>query len=534
MNPFFLRLAVAAALSTVTAAYAATPPAPPAPGEVRKPSGIAVVKKALREFQDALEAGPHLARSLEGMLEFQHMPDTARLLQETLGSARPWRLEKIAPQGGNPAFRLVIPALERPVGTDGVLRWQEFAADLTVDKSGRRLGYRGRWPEVFLGSSELNMTMRELRIAGDQRLGKGRLWYGPSQVDVAGVDFVAKKPDSDTRVGVRDIRFTSQVDERPKTIDLAQRLQVGTIAFEGEEVKNLTVAYRLNNLDKQSVVELMRIDRRPDPVGKADIDAVVALFRQMAGSAVKSKSALVVERVSAEYMGHALTLSGKIELKGVRDSDFDDPKQMLKRVEARFEIAAPVALVKAVSLAAARRQLAAAGKGGEDPQAMAQTMTDVAIGKLLGEGYARLEDDVLRTTVLLRGGELRVNGKVVKLPTPPTPVQKQPEPVPPVPTDESVATMPARQITGSCTLPDYPREVVEKDAPLSLTLSVLVDDTGTPGQARIDSASAWPDYDARVAAAFGSCRYIPALFGDAPVAQPLTVTIAREPGSVRP
>lgn len=486
---------------------------------------MAAAKTAIIEFQDTLEAGPHLGRTLERMTDFRHTPETATLLEQAFGNPRPWQLEQL---GGKPGaqqfFRVTVPAMRYALDPTTTLSWRDFATAITVDKTGRRLAYRGLWPGLTHEGSDLRVAMHNLRLGGDQRLGQGKLWFGTAQVDIERVDFFSGKAGSETSLTLGGIGFTSRVDELPTTIALAQRFHVATITAGPDEIKNLTVAYRFDRLDKKTAGALMAFDRRSDTAPDA-VSRVVALFRQIARSASGAQSALVIERVSAEYAGHRFLISGRIALKGVRESDLDDPRLLVKRVDARFDVTLPVALLKAGSLAAARRELAASGKPEADAAALAQTMTDVALGKLLGDGYARLDKGVLRATIVVRNGVVRINGKRVELPEPAAP---PPPPAPPP------LTMPARQITGSCPLPDYPAAVVEQDAPLTLTLRVLVDETGTPGQTTVSAPSAWPDYDAQVLAAYGACRYIPALQGIAPVAQPLTVTIAREPGSVRP
>jgi TonB family protein len=95
-------------------------------------------------------------------------------------------------------------------------------------------------------------------------------------------------------------------------------------------------------------------------------------------------------------------------------------------------------------------------------------------------------------------------------------------------------TLPARRIDGSCSMPDYPEQVVARDAQLALTLSVLVDAGGKPGPIEVVAPSGFPDYDRAVLAAVEHCRYVPALNGSTPVAQAVTLSLRREPGSQRP
>lgn len=546
--PFLRRSAVAAlfALPVLPAAHAAgQASAPEAPSKAEptatpaapaKPAILRAAERALLEVQDVLETGPHLGRSIERLAEYQFSPETARLLEQTIGTASPIRIERLGKRDGQDAYRLVLPAREHTL-EDGVrISWSESPTELRVDKSGRRLTSRGTLATLEVQGKEMSVAARDTTTVTDQRLGKGRLWFGTMQADVAHIDLQLPQPGQGARPGepaepvkvaLDGLSFSSRTTERASKMDIVQRMRIGSIGVAGEQVSNLIMNYRLDNIDKQNMIEMTARERKIKTEDtERDTADLLSMLKDMARASSKAGTALTIERISADYGGHTFTLQGRVALKSAKDSDFDDLAQLVKRVDARFDIAVPVALVKAGALSAAKRQLAAAGNAGQDPAAMAQTMTDVVVGKLLGEGFAKLDKGVLRATITVRGGQLRVNGKEVSLPKPPQ--------QPPVPDGGPMAAMPARQVSGSCTMPEFPAEVVAKDAPLALSLRVHVDASGVPGEIALVAPSAWPDYDRQVLAAQAACRYIPALQGNTPVAQTLTIRITRDPGTTRP
>lgn len=335
-------------------------------------------ERALLEVQDVLESGSDPGRSIERLAEYQFIPETARLLEQAFGTASPMHVERLGKRDGQ-------------------------------DK-------------------EMGMAMQGLTAATDQRLGAGRLWLGTMQVDVGRIDL--RLPQLDTPfplsgvaptfvVGVDGLHFSSRTTERGRKMDIVQRLRIAGINIAGEQVNKLTMNYRLDNIDKQNTVEMMARDRKLKAEDKPrdEID-LLAMLRDVAQASSKAGTALTIERISADYAGHTFTLQGRFALKGAKDSAFDDLAQLFKRVDARFDIAVPMALVRAFALSAARRQLAGAGNAAQDPTELAQNMTDAALGKLLGEKLAKLDKGVLRATIMVRSGRLRVNGKDV---TPSTP-----------------------------------------------------------------------------------------------------------------
>lgn len=539
------RSAVAASLALFVlpathAAGQAEPGAPAAASETAtkteapsKPRFLRAAELAMQEVQDVLESTPHLGRNVDRLVGFEFSPDTARLLEETLGTAQPMRVERLGKRAGQDAWRLVLPAREHAVGGGISIRWSESPTELRVDSSGRRLRSTGTWAALDVLGKDTRFALRDVRSTTDQRLGKGKLWFGTMQIGAASLALEvqapapAGQPAQPVTVTMQGLDFNSNTTERAATMDIVQRMRIGSIEVAGEKVNNLIMNYRLNQIDKQNMVA-MTARQRQIRNGDAERETgdLLAMFKDMARASSKAGTALTIDRISADYGGHTFTLQGRVALKGAKESDFDDLAQLFKRVDARFDLAVPVALVKAGALTAAKRQLAAAGQANQDPAAMAQTMTDVVVGKLLGEGFAKLDKGVLRATITVRGGQLRVNGKEVSLPKPPQPQ--------PVPNGGAMATMPARQVTGSCAMPDYPKDVVERDALLMLALRVHVDQAGVPGEVTIVDASAYPDYDKLVVAAVASCRYVPALQGNTPVATTVPIVIIREQGSARP
>ena len=222
-------------------------------------------------------------------------------------------------------------------------------------------------------------------------------------------------------------------------------------------------------------------------------------------------------------------LRGSVVAAGVTEADLKDMARFVKRIDARFELRVPVSLLREVATSIAQQQAKAAqGSAALDVAKTAQDMTDAMVGKVLGNGYARLENGVLVAPIQFRGGVLRVNGKLIELPKKPAPQQGKQPPA------RLHTFMQARRINDSCTLPDYPAPVIERDAPLELSLRYTVDTNGVLRDVQVAQASAEPGYDAAVLQAFGSCRFIPALQDGKPVEHTDTFTLARAPGSTRP
>jgi TonB family protein len=219
---------------------------------------------------------------------------------------------------------------------------------------------------------------------------------------------------------------------------------------------------------------------------------------------------------------------------GAVEADLDDLKTLAKKIVASFEIRVPVAMVRDIAGVVAAKQAARQGStpNGAGNAQVGQTMTDIVVGKLVGGGYARIENDVLVSNLAFRDGELTANGKKVELPkpaaggAPPAPVTSQRSSLP-------ANALKARRIDDSCRLPDFPDEVVDQDKPLRAGFSYRVDGAGKVENVRVTAASGYPAWDRTMVEVLGQCRYIPALQDGKPIGLQIDWNVARMRGGPR-
>ena len=409
------RPATASAEEPQTAANTEAPP---------KPKLLRAAELAMFEVQDVLESSPHIGRNLDRLVGFQFTPATARLLEAAIGSAQPMQLERLGKRDGQDAWRLMMPARQHAPGDGSSVGWSESPTELRVDKSGRRLISTGTWERFDMQDEGMRIALRDMRTSTDQRMGQGKLWFGTLQFGVKHMEFDLQAPGQQGQpltLMMDGLDFSGRTIEHATTFDIVHRTRIASIGVAGEQLSNLIMNYRLNQVDKKTAIEIAARSRKTalQESGNDEKAELLAMLRDLARASNKAGTALTIERISADYGGHTFTLQGRLALKGAKESDFDDLAQLFKRFDATYDIAVPVALIKAGALSASKRRMAAAGSTAQDPVLMAQTMTDAVVGKLLGEGFAKLDKGVLRATITARGGKVRVNGKEVSLPTPP-------------------------------------------------------------------------------------------------------------------
>ena len=541
MKPFpLLAVAFTAALTitahaTVEAAPVAAPKAPP-PG----PVALAMTAMA-QELSAASPSSMPLPQRLDALAHFQFSPATAARLRAIYGTTPPWTIQRVPAAGtgagtaGAIGYRGILAPLHFKDADGGTVDWDALVLDIAAGADGRSASFSGAWPQLASTDKTLRVTVRDMKVAGQQQRSSDNLWFGHATVDIAGVVF--EPVGSGPRMALEGIRAEQHALDQRQGIELGYQVSVRRIGVGGDGVDNFRFATRVTGIDRQMMLELQeyseskaRAASDPGASLEAKKAALMPLLKTMARGAVRSGTALEIDELGASFHGQALRANGRVGLEGAVAADADSPAALMKKLVASLHVKAPMALLREVSKTLAEVQVRAKNQGKADPQAVAQlagSINDIALGKMVSSGMVRVDGDMLVSDIeysAARGG-LRVNGKAMTLPT-----------VPAMPAFASASPqmMQARRIDERCALPDYPQDVIQADAPLSLTMRMLVKADGSVRNVVLVAPSNQPAYDQAVLKAAARCVYIPALRNGQPADAPVVWKVVREAGTSRP
>jgi TonB family protein len=527
---------LAASLLAVPAAHAADAavrPVKPAPGPV-----MDAMQSLARDMQADQDPRLPLPAQLERAAAFRPMPATAAKLRAVFGNDHPYTIERRPAKAGRLAYRARLQPLHYK-GDAGVRTdWDEALLDLDMDKAGKTVDFTGRWNTVSAEDPAMRLSAEGITLSGHQRRSEDKLWFGNGQLRIARVrGETPQTPNAGTDLSLNDLRMDWRTVEHPKTVDMQFQQRIGSIDAAGEKVEDVRLDVRIVNIDRATMVALQAAGERQRQQLKTmtpeqQLAAVKPLFQDFGKAAIARGSSIEIDEISARYRGNKASIRGRIGTAGAVEADLGDLKTLVKKIVASFEIRVPVAMVRDIAgvVAAKQAKQQGAAANGMGPAQMGQTLTDIVVGKLVGGGYARIENDVLVSKVEFRDGELTANGKKVELPKPaaggavPAVTQR-----PTLPAN----TLQARRIEDSCRLPDFPDEVVDQDQPLHAGFSYRVDAEGKVENVRVRTSSGYPAWDQAMVEALGLCRYIPALQDGKPLGLQIDWNVARTRGGPR-
>jgi uncharacterized protein YdgA (DUF945 family) len=529
-----LLAAALAALPSAPAAAADRPPvAKPAPGPVAD-----AMQSALRELQLAQDPRQPLPIQLDSMAAVRYTPETGAKLRAVFGNEQPFTIARQPAKPGRLLYRLRLQPLHYAGQNDARVDWDEALIDLDMDKAGKTVDFSGSWNTISASDPSFRLSAENMSLAGHQRRSQDKLWFGNGQLRIGRVrGDTPQNPNAGTELTMDDLRMDWHTVERPKTVDMQFQQRIGSIAAAGEKVEDVRFDMRLVNIDRASLVALQAAGERQRQQLKTmtpeqQLAAMKPMFQTMGKAAIVRGSAIEIDEISARYRGNKASIRGRIGFAGAVEADLQDLTKLVKKIVARFEIRVPVAIVRDVAGVVAERQARQQGAAANPmpPAQVGQTITDVIVGKLVGGGFARIENDVLVSNVEFRDGKLTANGKEVTLPKPAPggapPVQGQRSSLPP-------NALQARRIEDSCRLPDFPDEVLAQDKTLHASFAWRVDEAGKVENVRVIAPSGYPGWDQTMVEVLGQCRYIPALQGGKPIGLKVDWNVIRTAGGPR-
>lgn len=517
---------LAASASHAAHAADASRPVQPPPGPV-----MDAVQSLARDMQADQDARLPLPAQLERAAAFRPTPATAAKLRAVFGTDRPYTIERQPGRAGRLAYRWRLQPLHYSGDAGARTDWDEALLDFDMDKDGKAVDFKGRWNKMATEDAAVRLSAEGMTLAGHQRRGQDKLWFGNGQLRIARVrgaaPHTAQPPSAGADLSLNDLRMDWRTVEHPNTVDMQFQQRIGSIEAAGEKVEDVRFDFRFVNIDRASLVALQAAGERQRQQLKTmtpeqQAAAIKPLFQDFGKAVIARGSSIEIDEISARYRGNKASIRGRIGTAGASEADLGDLQSVMKRIVASFEIRVPVAMVRDIAgiVAAKQAQQQGAAAGGMGPVQMGQTLTDIVVGKLVGGGYARIENDVLVSKIEFRDGSLTANGKPVQL-TPPT------KPMP------SPNALQARRIEDSCRLPDFPAEVIDQDQPLNAGFSYRVDPEGKVGNLRVRAPSGYPAWDQTMIDALAQCRYIPALQDGKPIGLQIDWNVTRTRGGPR-
>ncbi|NHZ80980.1 DUF945 family protein [Massilia sp. CCM 8695] len=419
INPVKKLLLCTALLASFPAFAAQRPVAAKAPVvKIESNMGAAVSAAA-----DELERNFYWAKGspipiFDKLAVFEFSAPTAAKLKTVFGSARPYTVTRAPAAGGMVGFDIALPAHSYADLNEQNWSWDALKMNVVTDDAGRTMTGTGSWPRLTVNVKSGDIVVNNMTMETSQRRNNDDVWLGTARADVKSIDVTGK--DQPGAVKMEGLSVTSAVSENGKDYDLGSDFGIKLITVMDEKIDDLRMSMRMTKLDMISLEQLSKaIQKSSKPGGEPNLDDIAPQVKAFVKGMAVRGTAIEITEMSAGYHGHRALMKGSLAVGKTVDKDFNSATALMKKLDGRFEMRVPVALVTAIARNVTQAQ---ATRKGETPSpemldSTAKSLSDMAVDKATADGYARLEDGVLVSVIEFKAGKLTVNGKAVAIPT---------------------------------------------------------------------------------------------------------------------
>ncbi|WP_284198387.1 DUF945 family protein [Chitinimonas prasina] len=411
---------------------AVDPAAQPAAEPAAKKSKADLAAEAMREMQESElfqtymgimgELSPlvsselALEAKLERIEKFDFSEPTQQRLKKLFGNARPLHFSKQKLADGDIAVDFKLDPLkyhDEPAAS--LMNWSGMAGRALVKSDMRRVTMTASSDTLDMDNKELTLKATGLTMASSQMKGPLDLWFGNGEARVEQVTVTPKR--LPMTVQLHALRYGFDMQAKGKTVVIGYTGSIKAIKWGEDSVEDANLAVRISGLQLEALAAMnkdAKAQAAKKQVPAAQLDAALAMVMKHGVAMVKQGVVLDVDDISARYHGHKAQIKGQVKLAKLTDRDLQNFDRIMKKVQLRFDASVPLGMVRELS----RTMMAKQGGEGVDKQQLdeaSEQMVRSGIDTLKQNNWARLEGDVLRSTLVMNQGKLLLNGKPLSL-----------------------------------------------------------------------------------------------------------------------
>ena len=366
---------------------------------------------ATREFGARLtpQPGKKLTPEQPSKIVFsQEQKDAARAV---FGSEDPIKVKRLPGKGPRALYSMTIPA-HRYESDEMQAAWKDIAVNLSIGASGA-MQATGSMAELQVKDIKGQFDVRGVKASGQR---KSDALVGNYRVDIAKMAFGL--PNGTNAFSFHNSRFAGDSKRQGKFVHMQTDFSVEQLKFDAVAVDRLHMGMRMRNLEAGALMEWKKAAEEFQARGESDPKAIAEFmgkFKNLFQRLMLRGASLDIDDISGQYRGNKVAMKMKLAMPNAVAADFDDAASVIKKLDGRIQVTVPLAVVRDVTRAITE----AVNRGKEAPaqpvDKMASDMYEAVVGKMLANGFARMEKDALHTTIELKRGVLLVNDKAVPL-----------------------------------------------------------------------------------------------------------------------
>lgn len=309
------------------------------------------------------------------------------------GTEQPLIVKRIGVTGKTIQYRAILPAVDYRTG-DTHITWQD--ANWQYSVNGNTVNNTVRWPSFEVYRPDFQLSIRDISTDGRQTRGA---YANQLQVQVGSIKYQETKGSGNALGEALVLR--AETTEKNKQLDQHIALSAKRLSFgNGVVLGDLHLGLRFRDLNPG-------IWKQLSDAADADQESMI---RTLLKPLMLQGARLELDDLSASFGGGKLQMRGNIGMPGVKPLDLSTVEGAFNAVEAHLQVELPLVMLRSFAMVATHHKLESDGAQVLD-QAAEETYSYL-LGKIIADGYARLEKDKLIADIDIKRNQITINGRV--------------------------------------------------------------------------------------------------------------------------
>lgn len=314
-------------------------------------------------------------------------------LRTVFGSEQPLIVKRTGAVGKATHYSATLPTVQYRAG-DTQITWPDASWEYSVN--GDTVDHAIRWGYFDVLRPDFHIIFININTDGRQTRGAN---VHQQQAQAAIIQFQETKGSGSAQASA--VKLREQTTEKNKKLEQHIEFSTERLGFgNGVLLNDLHLDMRLRGLNASLWQQL-------NDVTEADQDKFI---RTLMRPLMLQGARLELDDLSASFGGGTLRLRGDIGMPGVKPRDLSTVEGAFNAVEAHLHVELPLATLRSFAMVATHHKLESDGEQVLDAQA--QETYSYLLGKIIADGYARLEMDKLIAEIEVKRGQITINGRV--------------------------------------------------------------------------------------------------------------------------
>ncbi len=299
--------------------------------------------------------------------------------------------------------------------------WQgmTFTSALSADQA--QMHYEGRVGPLTVSAPDgTRIETSDARFEGKGKRIDGWLYDDDGTMKMQSISVQAAKPGGDGTTAVRlsDIVTHSSTTFTDGFLGQKQRMHFGSLKVGDREIGSLDYDTSIDRLHLKTLTDGVKavLAKRPfDCVGMDDgqisacIEPAIEEARPVLFALLKHAPRIAVDRFALTVPEGEARIDYALSLDAIEQADFDSPEQLLGKIGVTANASFGEAVIgRFIAMA-----MAQSGRGdAPSPEQLASMVTEGA-KPLVAQGFVRQAGGKLSTSLEMKNGSLKINGKVI-------------------------------------------------------------------------------------------------------------------------